>query len=124
MKKPKKLSPSLVRKICGGAIRVCDITGKDKIGITEGIENAFAASKVFEIPFWAATTAILLEKWEPPRQIKTVVIVADNDKSFTGHAAAYSLAKKLVLQYKKDVQVYVPEKVGMDILDEWCAVQN
>ena len=46
-----------------------------------------------------------------------MVIIGDNDASFTGQAAAYVLAKKLVLSGIK-ARVVIPETIG-DWRDEF-----
>lgn len=113
----KMMSPALVDSLSGGAVRLFDHSERDVMGIAEGIETALAASQDFGCPFWAATTAILMEKWEPPEGIKTVIVVGDRDTSFTGQAAAYALAKRLAVTKKLNVTVYFPDKTGMDWLD-------
>jgi putative DNA primase/helicase len=88
----------------------------ERVGIAEGIETALAASWLFSLPMVAATNATLLDVWMPPKPVKEVLICADHDASYTGHAAAYSLAKRLVrLGYK--VEVTAPEKVDTDFAD-------
>jgi putative DNA primase/helicase len=88
-----------VRKLMHGlpinssCVRLSDI--EPLIGIAEGIETALAATMVFGFPVWAATSSPVLEKWEPPEGIDEVVICGDNDTSYTGQAAAYTLAKRL-----------------------------
>ena len=86
------------------------------LGIAEGIETALAASVRFGVPVWAATTAGLLEKWEPPKEASEIVVCGDNDTSYTGQAAAYVLAKRLVVQGFR-VTVEIPEFVGKDFAD-------
>lgn len=113
----KKMSPALVDSLSGGAVRLFPHEESSVLGIAEGIETALAAYQDFAVPFWAATTAILLEKWVPPENITDVVIVGDNDRTFTGQAAAYSLAKRLVISFKKNISVYIPEITGSDWLD-------
>lgn len=90
-----------------------------RIGIAEGIETALAASRLFALPFWAATSAALLEKWKPPPVARQIVIAADNDHSFVGQAAAFSLAKGLVRD-GYDVTVSIPKKPG----DDWADVRS
>lgn len=87
------------------------------LGIAEGIETALAASHRFGVPVWAATNAVLLESWLPPAGVERVLIAADNDASFTGQAAAFGLARRLV-QKGLDVEVHFPEQVGKDFADE------
>jgi putative DNA primase/helicase len=86
------------------------------IGIAEGIETALAASVMFGFPVWAATSAQVMEKWEPPQGIREVVVCADNDLSYTGQAAAFSLAKRLMLK-GIEASVRIPPQPGMDWAD-------
>lgn len=88
----------------------------ERMGIAEGVETAICASKLFGCPVWAAICANGLKTWEPPEGVKTVVICGDNDASFTGQDAAYSLAIRLVrLGFKAEVQI--PVKPGTDWAD-------
>ena len=82
-----------VHELAGGAIRLAE--AGDILGISEGIETGMALMAGEGIPVWAAGSAILMEKISVPETVKRVVIAADNDKSFTGQAAAYALAKRL-----------------------------
>ena len=99
----------------GSAIRLspADI----HMGIAEGIETAIAASVLFGIPVWAAINAQNLAKWTPPAIAQSITVFGDNDESFTGHAAAYTLAKRLTLQHHAQVQVLMPPVVGQDWAD-------
>jgi putative DNA primase/helicase len=90
----------------------------DTLGIAEGIETALAASQLFHLPVWACLNAGLLQKWEPPKTVKRVVIFADNDPSYAGQAAAYGLAYKL--QSAFDVEVRTPDNPGDDWNDILC----
>lgn len=87
------------------------------VGIAEGIETALAASVRFSVPVWAAVSAGLLEQWMPPEGIDRVIVFGDNDKSYTGQAAAFGLAKKLTAK-GINVDVRIPEAVGTDWASE------
>lgn len=87
------------------------------LGIAEGIETALAASQRFGVPVWAATNAVLLEAWVPPEGVERVLIAGDNDASFTGQAAAFGLARRLV-QKGLAVEIRIPEQAGKDWADE------
>lgn len=86
------------------------------LGIAEGIETALAASRLFMEPVWAATNATLLEAWIPPAGVKRVFIAGDNDSSFTGQAAAYVLARRLVRE-GYEVEVRIPGVQDADWAD-------
>jgi putative DNA primase/helicase len=75
----------------GSAVRLC--IPKDKLGIAEGIETALSAAGLFQIPVWAALSANGLARWVPPKEIRQVLIFADNDE--TGRTAAERLHKSL-----------------------------
>lgn len=84
----------------------------DVLGIAEGLETAVAASVLFEVPVWAALNAVMLEQWTPPPGVR-VMVFGDNDDSFTGHAAAYALARRLKRE-KFDVEVRIPRDRNTD----------
>ena len=84
----------------GGAVRLGPVA--EVMGIAEGIETALAASLLHSIPVWATLSAGNLTKWEPPKGVKTVIVFADLDDSFTGQTAAYQLATKLRCCYWAD----------------------
>lgn len=77
----------------GGAVRLA--RHGDTLGIAEGIETALAASILFGVPCWAALNANRLAVWEPPAEVRKVVIFADNDANFVGQTAAFDLAARL-----------------------------
>jgi putative DNA primase/helicase len=87
-----------------------------RLGIAEGIETALAASQRFGLPVWAATNAVLLEAWVPPADVEHVLIACDNDASYTGQAAAFALARRLVRDGYA-VEVQIPDGVGKDWAD-------
>lgn len=108
--KPKKLMEG--KKVAGGAIRLRSAT--KRVGIAEGIETALAASAIFGLPVWSTISSWGLETFEPPEGIEEVVVFSDNDISFTGQAAAFACAKRLVLKFKVKATVRVPPEPGQD----------
>jgi putative DNA primase/helicase len=101
----------------GAAVRL--MPHGDVLGIAEGIETAFAASQLFGVPVWAALTADLLQAWEPPASVSTVMIFGDNDTSLTGQSAAFGLGRRLKTK-GLTVSVEIPIRVGTD----WNDVLN
>jgi putative DNA primase/helicase len=97
----------------GGAVRCIPMKADwNVLGIAEGIETALAAFRLTGIPCWAAVSAPMLEAWVPPPEAERVVIFGDSDKSYTGQAAAYSLAKRLTLVDKIVAEVQLPSWGG------------
>lgn len=109
---PKKIMPG--KPLNRAAVRLSEVSSY--LGIAEGIETALAASIRFRAPVWAATTAGLLADWVPPAGVERVLIAGDNDGSFTGQEAAYSLARRLNRDGYQ-VEVRIPEQVGRDWAD-------
>jgi putative DNA primase/helicase len=58
----------------------------------------------------------MLEKFEPPSQVATLHIFADADRSFTGQAVAFNLAKRLHRDI--DCRVHIPGQIGTDYADQ------
>jgi len=104
----------------GGCIRL----GQPKNGvlaIAEGIETALAVTQYNGWTCWAAINSGNMEKFIPPKDITTSIVVADNDKSYTGQASAYILAKKIKAK-GLNVWVEMPQDKGDDYLD-WVLKQ-
>lgn len=103
----------------GAAIRLGPAS--ERMCVAEGIETALHAAARFGAPCWSAITAGGLEKWEPPADCRTLIIAGDNDASFTGQAAAYSLARKLTNRKQPiSCDVKLPPVVGTDWADGEC----
>ena len=93
----------------GGAVRLS--AAAETMGVAEGIETAFSATAIAQIPVWACCTAGALVKFKPPEMCKHLIIFADNDASFTGQVSGYSLGRKLKLvplERRIDVEVRLP----------------
>lgn len=107
--KEKKLLSGKVPR--GGAVRLAP--SASIMGIAEGIETALSASQMFDMPVWAALSAPFLLNWQPPPTARSIVIFGDNDRSFAGQNAAYSLAYRLRTEGLQ-VDVRMPRDVDTD----------
>lgn len=112
----KKLMPG--RSIKGAAIRLHP--AGDVLGIAEGIETALAAQQRFGVPVWSCVSAVGIESFIPPQEVRKVIIFGDNDESGTGQAVAWALAKRLIAAGLA-VEVKLPERIGTDWADEVTA---
>lgn len=83
------------------------------LGIAEGIETALSASELFGLPVWAALNANGMESFLWPNSVRELVIFGDNDESFTGQEAAYTLARRAKSKGVA-VRIEIPERPGED----------
>ena len=113
--KEKKIMPPM-ETITGGAVRLADAS--DTLILAEGIETALAAMTLLDHPAWATISAHGLSKLEKiPRRVREVIVIADNDASFTGQAAAFYAAKYFKNRAKLKVDVVMPPLLDTDMLD-------
>ena len=105
---PRKVLPA-VRPMDGGAVRL--FPAAELMGIAEGIETALAASELYGMPVWAALNAGNLQKFIPPPDARKVIVFVDNDESYTGQAAGYALAKRIV-DKGIECEVFMPSNRG------------
>lgn len=96
----------------GGAVRLMEYRMGGPLGVAEGIETALSAAQLHNIPCWAALDEAHLSKWEPPQNVKNIVIFGDNDKNFVGQSSAYACARRLSGSF--NVEVRIPDKAGYD----------
>ncbi len=120
---PKKLLGGFE---AGAAVRLCE--AGEELAITEGIETALAVHIATGKAVWAATSATNMAALWIPHTVKKVCIYGDNDRSFTGAAAAYALAKRLRTQQREgglpEVHVYLPRNAGEDWADVFLRRQR
>ena len=112
----KKLDVEKPRKMMPGPIPVSSAVrlgaADETLGICEGIETGLAVQRLFSVPVWATLGDSTLERFEPPDKVKHLLIFGDNDKSYAGQCAAYSVAKRLAQRVV--VRVFIPPEQGTD----------
>lgn len=92
---PRKMLPVPdERNACAGAIHLGGLPTDGVLGVAEGMETALSAMKIYRIPTWSLVSATILERFEIPQQVKTLLIWADKDKSFAGQKAAKALQQR------------------------------
>jgi putative DNA primase/helicase len=91
----------------------------ERLGIAEGIETAMCAAQRFGLPVWAGISANGVLAWEPPPEVRSVVLFGDNDQNFVGQAAAYEKARSLSAKGLA-VEVFIPQTPGTDWADVWA----
>lgn len=112
MDNPRAMMPGAVPE--GSAVRLFPVA--ERLGIAEGVETAYAASKRFGLPVWSAIDAGKLAKWQPPEGCKSVMVFGDADAKFAGQASAFALAHRLAVKGLA-VSVHIPSELGKDWAD-------
>jgi putative DNA primase/helicase len=106
----KKASVSAPKKI----MKVHDLTGsavrlfpprEGFLAACEGIEDALSAWILWQIPAWAVLGASGVKAFQPPEDVKEILILSDNDEP--GKKAALELAGRLEAM-KKAVRIVTP----------------
>lgn len=104
-------------EIAGASVPLQQPTADGVLGVGEGIETSLSGGQLFNVPVHACLNANLLERFNPPPEVRRLVIFGDNDESYTGHAAAYALAKRMRCKppgKRIPVDVLIPRDVGKD----------
>ena len=113
----KMLSPLAGHDGC--AVRAVPLRGA-VLGIAEGLETALAAHALHGLPTWAALNTALLAKFEPPPELRTLVVLADGDAP--GLEAAGRLMERLQGRVRLELRIPTkPSKDWADVLAERTA---
>lgn len=99
---PRKILP-VIRPMKGAAIKM--FNPDTVLAIAEGVETALSYYVDSGIPTWAAVNTNGMESVEIPQEIRDVHIVCDEDSSFAGQSAAYTLANRLKVKEGRNVLV-------------------
>ncbi|NMG28380.1 DUF7146 domain-containing protein [Aromatoleum evansii] len=106
----------------GAAIRLYPVTGA-VMGVAEGIETSIAGRALTGVPTWATISSTIMEGFEPPAEVKLLVIFVDNDHpDEKGRRAGFYAAQVLKERLEaRGIQVIlvVPTTVGTDMDDVW-----
>jgi len=93
---PRKMMTVPAEKtVTGKAIQLGGLPVDGVLGIAEGMETAMSAIKCYGIPTWSAVSATILENFEPPVGVHTIIIWADRDRSLTGQKVAQALKARM-----------------------------
>lgn len=108
----RKIMPPL-ETIKGCAIRLGTTSPNKELIVGEGIETVLSGIEEFGGAGYACISAGNMEEVILPVSVKRVIILADNDKSFTGQKSAFVLARKLDAR-SRGVNVVMRPYAGMD----------
>ncbi len=105
----------------GPSIRLNDVEC-GILHVTEGIETALGVQRHLDKHeaaggLWALMSAGSMMQFQPGPEIERLFIWGDNDASFTGQHAAYTLAHRLRVHKRCDVEVLIPKKKDTDWAD-------
>lgn len=93
-------------------IRLMD--AEKTLGIAEGIETALSVHDKYDIKCWSTINSGFMKRFRAPKGVTKLYIFADNDKSGTGHAAAFECARANLSANNDvvDITVMWPDELG------------
>jgi hypothetical protein len=98
----------------GGGVRLAPAAETLMIG--EGIETCLAAIQATAMPAWAALSTSGMTALVLPPIVRTVVILADRDRSDAGERAARTAAERWLAEGRR-VRIAMPPEPGTDFAD-------
>ncbi len=99
----------------GGAIRLGELDGSGTLIVCEGPEDGLSLLQMLDTPVWVAAGATFLPAMQFPREIRSVVIAADND--VVGNAEALKAGRTFAAR-GLNVSIIKPKKGFKDFNDE------
>jgi len=90
----RKIRRTTFGRVAGGAVRLAEIGAVGVLAVAEGVETALAFNALYDVPTWAALSAVGLERFEPPDGLRRLIVAGDNDASGRGQEAADALARR------------------------------
>ena len=100
--------------IAGGAARLAPAA--ETLMVAEGIETALAALQAMEMPAWAALSTSGMAALRLPSSVRTIIILADHDRSGAGERAARTAAQRWLAEGRR-VRIAMPPEPGTDFAD-------
>jgi putative DNA primase/helicase len=100
--------------IGGGAVRLAPAAETLMIG--EGLETCLSAMQATGMPAWAALSTSGMPALIPPPIVRTIIILADHDRSGAAERAAYVAADRWLAEGRR-VRIALPPECGADFND-------
>jgi phage/plasmid primase-like uncharacterized protein len=100
--------------IAGGAVRLAQ--AGETLLIGEGLETCMATMQATGLPGWAALSTSGMTALRLPREVRHVVILADNDANGAGQRAAHAAAQRWLAEGLR-VRIAMPPELGTDMAD-------
>ena len=100
--------------IAGGAVRLAPAAETLLVG--EGVETCLAAMQASAQPAWAALSTSGMTTLLLPPDVRTVIILADHDRSGAGERAARTAAQRWLAEGRR-VRIAMPPEPGTDFND-------
>ena len=84
------------------------------LGIAEGLETALSATQIYDVPAWSLANATYLGSFVAPKNVKHLIIYADNDRSGTGMLAAFKCGHANIVRKEgpEKITIRCPVDVG------------
>ena len=115
--KVKKMMSPNRRTINGCSIKLdapIFIDGQGLIGVCEGLETALAVREATGMPMWAGIDAGKMRSMDIPKEITTVVIWGDHDRSKTGDIKSEELKARLEQEVPgRNVIIHIPNQINI-----------
>jgi putative DNA primase/helicase len=105
---------AMLGRATGGAVRLAPAAETLMIG--EGIETCLSAMQATEMPAWAALSTSGMVALTLPTIVRTVIILADHDRSGAGERAARTAAEHWLAEGRR-VRIALPPEPGTDMAD-------
>ncbi len=110
----RRCARAMLGRAASGAVRLAPVARVLLIG--EGVETCLAAMQATGMPAWAALSTSGLVGLELPPLVRTVIILADHDRSGAGERAARRAAARW-LSEGRGVKIAMPPEPGTDFND-------
>lgn len=126
--KAKKLTPPVDKTVKGRQVRL--YPHQDGVlGVSEGLETALAVIQARGIPVWPNLASTMLQSFEPPKDVHTVLNFVDKDRlkkgKRAGDVAADILTERLsekgirVINLLPPTPILETDEKGVDWADQW-----
>jgi phage/plasmid primase-like uncharacterized protein len=113
---PKEYQRECRGVIHGGAIRLAEHDPDAELVVGEGVESTLSAMQLFDRAGWAAVYAAGLKTMELPRDVRRIIIAADNDASGAGQRNALAAYDRWTAE-GRSARIKTPPTVGTDFND-------
>ena len=110
----RRLDRAMLGRAAGGAVRLAPAA--EMLMVSEGIETALSAMQATAMQAWAALSTSGLVALALPPIVRTVIILADNDRSGAGERAARVAAARWLAE-GRTVRIALPPTPGTDFND-------